>query len=211
MAGEQFQGKDTVGNNDPTVSNHLKTWIMQEDKVVCGITGEGTNKDIVANWDSPFEGEDVGSRFKVTSGLVQSVTDKTSVTTLNTRQVWNGNRPTTFSLNLRLYALSDPKKEVMDALQYLEEMASPQLNGWSPYSISKGKNGYEGNIGRIPGLVTICIGRKAIYTDCVIESISQPLDREVTSDGLLVRADIQLQIATIQVPNKTDVPKFYRG
>lgn len=215
MAYEQFAGKSTVGNNDPAVSQHLKTWIMQGDKTVCGVTGEGTAKEITVNWDSPFEGEDVGSRFKTASGITQALSGATSITTLNTRQIWNGNRPTSFSLTMLFYALADPKAEVMDALQLLEEMASPQLNAGSPISIANLFNGISGDtsldIGRVPELVTVCIGRKAIYPECVIESISQPLDREVTKDGLLIRAEVQLQVSTIEVPDKKTVETFYRG
>lgn len=200
-----------MGNNDPAVSQHLKTWIQQGSTIVCGVTGPGTSKEISVNWDSPFEGEDVGSKFKTASGLTQALTGKTSVTSLNTRQVWNGNRPTTFNLVLLLYALSDPQTEVMAALQALEEMASPQLNAGSPLSLSRESGSMELEIGRVPELVSLSIGRKAIYPECVIESISQPLDAEIDSNGLLIRAEVQMQISTVQVPNKDEIARFYRG
>jgi hypothetical protein len=205
-------GINTAGNNDPAVSDYLKTWIKQGDLAVCGVTGEGTAKEITCNWDSPFEGEDLGSKMKMTSSIAQYYTKQTTVTTLNTAQIWNGNRPTQFSLNLIFYALRDAQKEVMDALMYLEQMASPQLDAAMPFSVEGNlSEGYSFNAGRIPGLVTISIGRKAIYPDCVIESISQPLDKEVTSDGLLVRAEVQMQVSTSVVPNRDKISQFYSG
>ena len=208
--------KRTVGNKDQAVHQHLKCYIGQGDILVCGVIGDGTSKEIQCNWDSPFEGEDVGSRFRTTAGLAQIATDRTSITTINTRQIWNGNRPTQFNLNLILYALSDPKSEVMDALQALEEFASPQLMGTIPVSFSLETWRTDGfssalNTGRIPNLVSINIGRRAMYPECVLESISQPLDKEIDRNGNLIRAEVQLQISTVVVPNRDEVTKFYNG
>jgi hypothetical protein len=206
-------GVKVVGNNDPVVSDHKKIWIKQGEVMVCGVLGEGTSKEINVNWDSPFEGEDVGSKFKTASGLTQAMSENTSVTSINTRQIWNGNRPTQFGLTLLFYALSDPASEVMAALQALEEFASPQLQAWSPVGLdtSQGLSNASFNVGRVPQLVDITIGRVAIYPQCVIESISQPLDKEVDRNGLLIRCEVQMQVSTVQVPNRDQVAQFYRG
>lgn len=195
-----------VGNNDPSVSPYLKTWIKQGNTVVCGVIGDGTSKEIQANWNSPFEGESVGSKAQIAGGLLQSgavdfvpgvnMEGVTSISTMQSRQVWGGNRPTQFNIVLQLYALSDPQTEVIDALVALEEMASPQVNKQTPG-------------GRIPSPVTINIGRNAIYTDCVIESLSVPLDKEKDADGQLIRAEVNLQIQTMQMLNRSDVAPTY--
>jgi len=195
------QGK-AVGNNDPAVSPYLKTWISQGGVLVCGVTGEGTSKEIQANWESPFEGESAGSKIgAVTGGVAQVVTGRTTITTFQSRQVWGGNRPTQFNLVLQFYALSDPQTEVMDALVELEKMASPQLNDMAPVGFSR--NG--ATTGRIPGTVMINIGRNAIYPDCVIESISVPLDKEVDKNGLFIRAEVNLSIQTMQMINRSEI------
>lgn len=196
-----------VGNNDPVVSPHLKIWIKQGVVIVCGVLGEGTSKEIQSNWDSPFEGESVGSKFQKTGGAIQSgaLSDglginygkgRTTITTVNSRQVWGGNRPTQFNIIMQFYALHDPQTEVMNALIELEKMASPQVNEFKPG-------------GRIPGTVSINIGRNAIYPDCVIESISIPLDKEVNKDGLLIRAEVTLAIQTKQMDSKSDIKSRY--
>lgn len=199
--------KATYGNNDPNVSPYLKTWVYQNGITICGVTGEGTSKELQANWDSPFEGESVGSKFSKLGGSLQSgVLDeyigktglntntkgRTSVSTLHSRQVWGGNRPTQFNIVLQLYALSDPQSEVMNALIELEKMASPELNDIAPW-------------GRIPGTVSINIGRNAIYPECIIESISTPLDKEINSEGLMIRVEVNLQIQTMQMINRSQV------
>jgi len=197
------QGK-AVGNNDSAVSPYLKTWISQGNVLVCGVTGDGTSKEIQANWDSPFEGESVGSKYEKTGGVIQTVTKTTSITTFQSRQVWGGNRPTQFNIVLQFYALSDPQTEVMDALIELEKMASPQVNSKVPVSVGGGNA-----FGRIPGTVVINIGRNAIYPDCVIESVSVPLDKEVNKDGLFIRAEINLSIQTMQMLNRSDIVSRY--
>ena len=203
------QGK-AVGNNDPAASPYLKTWISQGNVLVCGVTGEGTSKEIQANWDSPFEGESAGSKIgeltgggEVTGGVAQVVTGRTSITTFQSRQVWGGNRPTQFNVVLQFYALSDPQTEVMDALAALERMASPQVNSTVPVSLTGNSAG--NHFGRIPGTVMINIGRNAIYPDCVIESVSVPLDKEVNKDGLFIRAEVNLSIQTMQMLNRSDI------
>jgi len=58
------QGK-AVGNNDPAASPYLKTWISQGNVLwFVGVTGEGTSKEIQANWDSPFEGNPPGQKLE---------------------------------------------------------------------------------------------------------------------------------------------------
>jgi hypothetical protein len=191
-----------VGNNDKAVSPYLKTWINQDidgvDTTVCGVTGEGTSKEMSASWNSPFEGENIGSMAEKTAGLVQTTTDMTSITTLNSRQVWGGNMPTQFNIALQFYALTDPQTEVMDPLIALSKMMSPQVSESLP---SPGS--------RIPGTVAINIGRNAIYQDCVIASISSPYDSEKNKDGLFVRAEVSLQIQTIQMLNRSEIASTF--
>lgn len=206
MANYLWAQGSTVGNNDSTVSPYLKTWISQNGVVVCGVTGEGTSKEIQANWDSPFEGESVGSKFQVAGGLAQTWTNKTTITAYQSRQVWGGNRPTQFNLVMRFYALSDPKTEVMDALMSLEQMISPQVNANDPGN-AFGQGGF--GLGRIPDTVIINVGRNAIYPDCVIESISQPLDTEKDDSGRFIRAEVSVQVQTMQMLNRSEISARY--
>jgi len=196
-----------VGNNDRAVSPHLKTWIKQNGVIVCGVTGDGTSKEVQANWDSPYEGESAGSKLGQTAGVAQIKTGMTTVTTLNSRQVWSGSRPTHFNIVLQLYALSDPRREVMDALIELEKMASPQVNANDPGNLF---GGGSVKMGRIPGTVSINIGRNAVYKDCILENVSIPLDGEKNKDGLLIRAEVNLSVQTMQMINRSDIASKYR-
>lgn len=190
-------GITVVGNNDKSVSPHLKAWIKQDLTMVCGVIGEGTTKEVTANWNSPFENDSVGGMFQKAGGVLQLVTGKTMKSTFNTQQVWEGNQPYAFSLVLSFYALSDAKREVMDPLRELEKMIDPEVNNCPLVA------------GRFPQNVWINIGRNAVYGNCIITSLSIPLDKEKTKDGHLVRADASLQIETKTMLNQSDIDGTY--
>jgi hypothetical protein len=169
---------------------------------VAGVIGEGTSREMTANWTSPFADKSLGSMFASLGGLSQTFTDRTSITTLNSRLIWEGNESHTLNLVLRLYALRDPKKEVMDAIEALEKMASPQLND-SPIDYS------EGIGGRVPSRVSINIGRCFIWNECVILGVQTPLDKEKNKEGYMIRADVNLQIKTLSMINQSQISSTF--
>ena len=189
-----------IGNNDPKISPHLLAWVMQRtdagETSVCGVIGEGTTRELQCNWGMPFEKESLGGFFERIGGVAQAATGLTSQGQYTTTQIWQGNRPHAFNLVLKFYALYDAKKEVMDALQALEEMASPQF-----FKVVPG--------GRVPQEVALNIGRVSLLPRCVITSISTPLDKEKTRDGHLVRAEVTLTIETMTMLDRSDIrPSF---
>ena len=186
-----------IGNRDTRLSQFRKCWISGGEVTIVGAWGTGTSKELTANWASPFEGESIGAQFQKTGGLVQAWTDMTTVTTLNSRQTWEGNRPTTFTLELKLYALEDPDSEVMQPIRALEIMAAPDVDDIQPAG------------GRIPDRVCLNIGTKTIYTDMVIDSISLPFDKEIDSQGRFVRATLNLQLSTLTMVSKDMLKKGY--
>lgn len=202
-------GLTVVGNNDPEVSPYLKIWIAQGSTCVVGVIGEGTSKEITANWDSPFGEDALASQYRKIDGGLQIVTGAvgealggsgagvSTRTATQTTQIWSGNEATAFTLVLIFYALADAKKEVVDAIQALEEMASPNF-------IAMGAASQE------PGVVTLNIGRKLIIKDCVIKNISAPLDGPRTQNGYLARAEVTLQIETKAMQSRADVTGSYQ-
>jgi hypothetical protein len=97
---------------------------------------------------------------------------------------------------LKFYALYDAKKEVMEPLRALEEMAAPRF-----FEIIPG--------GRVPQEVAINIGRISLLQRCLITAIQTPLDKEKTRDGHLVRAEVTLTIDTVTMLDRRDIrPSF---
>ncbi|MTI11639.1 hypothetical protein [Sansalvadorimonas verongulae] len=206
------QGYRQVGVNDPAVSPYCKCWIKQGDTVVVGVIAEGTSKELAANWNSPFEGDAVGSKFSKSGGLLQSgsLTESTrgvtTITTMASQQVWEGNAPHAFNVSLQLYALADPKVEVMDALMELERMATPEVQAVSPVG---GQTADGRRLGRVPQTVFINIGRNVVYGPCVIESLQQPLDAPRSSDGYLMEALVNLTIQSETMLNRSQIAGTY--
>ncbi len=200
------------GNKDSALSPYLKIWINGKENTVIAAIGEGTSKEITANWQSPFEDDSLGASYSKTEGALQvggnaalgavtgndysSDSGLTSITTLNSLQVWQGNQPYTFNLSLMLYALTDPLSEVEGAIQALESMMAPNLI-------------YAAPGGRIPESVSVNIGRRRMFSDCVITNMSQPLDKERTKDGYLIRCQVDLQVQAKAIINKPDLAKTY--
>ena len=217
------EGKINVfGNADNSVSPYLKAWISQPDSqknitsCVVGLIGPGTSRSLQANWNSPFEQSNVGGMFEKTGGVLQAASNLTSVTTFSSTQIWEGNRPHTFQLNLIFYALTNAKAEVHDALRELEMMMGPAIEKgaesdlkdgfmtWASETLKSVKPG-----GRIPAPVILNIGRRMIIPDCVIESMAVPLDKEKTAEGYLVRAEVNLSISTKVMLNKENIANTY--
>ena len=196
------KGFRKVGNADESVSPYLKAWIHDESTLVAGVIGEGTTKDLVANWTSPFADKSLGSFFGAAGGAAQAATGNTSLTAFNSRLVWEGNESMTLNLVFRLYALHDAKAEVADAILELEKMASPELADWQPL-------GWTGMDGHIPQRVSLNIGNMFIWKECVICGIQVPMDKEKTIDGHLIRADVNLQIKTLTMINKSLIASTY--
>ena len=113
--------------------------------------------------------------------------------------------PHTFNISLQLYALTDPKTEVMGALMELERMASPELNAASPIG------GISGDLvlGRVPLPVWINIGRNVMIGPCHIENISVPLDGPRSHDGHLIEALVNLTIQTKTTLNRSQIAGTY--
>lgn len=209
------------GNNDKKISPYLKAWIAQPDKeskisvCVVGLIGQGTSRALQSNWESPFEQSNLGGMFEKAGGLIQATTGATSISTLSSTQIWNGNRPNQFTLNLVFYAISDARKEVMDPLRELEKMMGPNIKsgqrdtkGWLEKALSIAASAMPG--GRIPLPVILNIGRRTIVPDCVIESMSVPLDKERDRFGNLIRAEVSLSISTKVMLNRDDIAATWR-
>lgn len=186
---------EVFGNRDTRISDYRKCWIATKDVTIVGLWGPGTSMEITSSWHAPFESEHLGAKAGALGSMFQAVTSWTMISTFNTRQVWTGNQPTKFSLELKLYALTDPELEVMRPLRELERMIAPNTSMLGP--------------GAIPEVVDLNIGTKIIYADMIIESISVPFDKEMDSKGRFVRATVTLALSTPVMVSKALLEKGY--
>lgn len=192
------------------ISPHLCCWIKQGDNMVVGLIGQGTSRSLTAKWDAPLEQTNAGSDGTVekAAGAAQALSGNTSITTFSTTQIWGGNSPLKFNLVLDFFALDNAAEQVMKPIQWLEQFASPDVKGVSPFDISSLVSS-KSALGRIPNRVTINIGRKMIIPECVIESVSTPIDKERDKSGNLIRAQVTLDIQTLTMLNRDSFDKIY--
>lgn len=195
---QQDKEAKLIGNSDKRLHDSRKVWISDGNTTICGVYGPGTSMEISSNWSQPFDDLTPGTAFKLSSSAIQSMTGLTMVKTLNTQQVWQGNQPTQFNLELQLYALQDPDLEVMQPLSALEDFIAPDVN-------------WFWGIGQIAKSLQVNIGRMVIYQPLVLNSVSIPFDKETDLKGRFVRCTVNLTLSTATMISKDMLKKGYCG
>ncbi|MBQ7609115.1 MAG: hypothetical protein IJU76_14290 [Desulfovibrionaceae bacterium] len=198
-ADKQSTGQKQVGNADSRLHESRKCWLEDGETVVCGVYGPGTSMSITANYKQPFENILTGSNSSIgefVTGAIQVVSGKTIVSAMNTRQIWENNSPTQFTLEMQLYALRDPETEVMAALRALETFIAPDASSFK-------------GVGNVAKPLQLSIGRRIIYQFLVLNSISIPFDKETDSKGRFVRATVNLELSTLTMVTKDMLKSGY--
>lgn len=191
-------GASVLGNTDKRLSDARKIWIADDQTTIVGAYGPGTSMEITANWMSPFEAATLGNTpLRTSAAFVQTITGMTLVSTLNTRQAWEGNEPTRFNVELMLYALRDPDLEVMQPLRALEYMIAPDVND------------FWGVGGKIAKALQLNVANRIIYQYLVLENLSAPFDKEMDSQGRFVRCTVNLTLSTLTMVSKQMLKKGY--
>lgn len=195
----QNEKKQTViGNTDPRLHDSRKVWIADDEVTIIGVYGEGTSLEITANWGSPFSELTPGNKLPVLGDAVQMTTGMTMVKEWNTQQIWTGNEPHHFNVELKLYALRDPDLEVMQPLRALERMIAPDTS-------SK----FFGLAGEISKSLQVKIGTSVLYQPLLLSSISIPFDKETDSQGRYVRCTVNLSMSTFTMVSKDMLKKGF--
>jgi hypothetical protein len=225
---------DAIGSLWDGLSEHLiaSFWEVKRDgkRVDENVTVKAPlieiNFEAALNWQSPFErvGEDFFPTLQqlTTSGQVDPVVKeiskmagfdlaalegKTSVTKLNSTQVFNGMPPVKIPATLLFRAWRDPKKEVEEPLDQLMKWALPVKLEGDTGVISRLLN--EKNLikASLPSLSPTFIAMKyknRTYKPLVIESVSAPLGSPINKNGDFTELSIQIQLATLTAIDRQD-------
>ncbi|WP_035604479.1 hypothetical protein [Edwardsiella tarda] len=182
------------------ISGYLKCHITSpaHDMTVVGYIAEGSTGQLTNNWNSPFEGDSVGSMAGVSTvaNIGQSKTGYTSVSKLNSEMIWEGTQAPSFQISLYFQAIRDAKLEVQDPIMCLMQMASPMLNDVMP-------------MGRIPSPCVLDIGRRFKVENLIIQDISYELDAPRTRDGYFTHNTVSLQCSAKQMLNANEVSNLF--
>lgn len=185
------------------ISPYMKVYFTSDTDMVVGYLGQGSSANLAAQWESPFENSSVGGVLGAISqygqklaGGAQVLTDMTTKTAFESRLVWAGQMPPEFTIIVDLMATVNAEIEVNAAISTLLQMASPQLNNFSP-------------LGRPPATVTLDIGRRLKLMDVVIKDVSYELDAPRTIDGFYTHNKVTLQCSGNDMVNKSDIPFMF--
>lgn len=135
------------------------------------------------------------------SDIAKDLEGRTSITKLNSRQVFSGMPPIKISMTIHLRAVANAEREVMDPYRRLLEWALPQSlakDGLLPEIASGAQKGAAEAVKALfpslaPTMVGLTYGNNR-YAPMVIEDVSHPLDGPMGEDGVPLYRAVQLQL-----------------
>lgn len=187
-----------IGNDGISLFRKVFISLPEKDILVVGYLEEGSNVSVSSLWESPFENETLGSIQGIEKGanILQARYNQTTVTLLNSLMTWQGQKPPALQLVVYFRALTDSYLEVQKPLEMLFTMQSPQLNTATP-------------MGRRPYPVQVNIGRRMVFTDCIIQEVSHDLVAPKDSSGYFTYQTVNLTLSGMSVKNADEFSKVY--
>jgi hypothetical protein len=195
-----------------------------------------SNLEIALNWQSPFErvGEDVfptlqqilqagelsplaqkiDARIGTGAGaLLSMIEGKTSITKLNSTQVFNGMPPAKFNVTALFRAWSDPQKEVHDPFNQLMKWALPvKLSDDGTLLNRFLDNGVSVDTlfpSQAPTLIA-CKYKDCVYKPLVIESITKATNAPIDKHGRFTELAVPMLLTTLSAIDRADWEAFGR-
>lgn len=169
---------------------------------------------------NPIENDTINGALNSAANKAKQVAKdlegRTGITKLNSRQVFTGMPPIKISLTLHFRAVSDAQAEVVDPYQRLLEFSMPQglaADGVLTEVIaSTGSENSSLLKAMFPSIAPLMVGftyGNNRYPAMVIESISNPLDGPMTSDGKPQQRSVQIMLATLTALDRADIKKLF--
>lgn len=222
----------------PSEDQKRVLWRRDPDsKEVWALITEGTAEHTI-NWNSPFENVGVDQQFSAISSLLQtgalvqglsnikkllglgddggdnvlsrSFEGRSSVTKLNSRQVFNGLPPLKITLTAHFRALVDPSIEVEAPIEQLISWALPQEMAEDSITGAALKGEAQG---LFPSLIPKLIAMEyagARFLPLVIEAIPYPLTAPRHRSGQMLSAQLTMTLATLSALDAKDWAGFMR-
>ncbi len=232
-----------------TVAGNPRSFALDSSAPVVQAAIVDSTLDQSQNWISPFENQTPDAGFSTFSHMLQvgglgpvlnalsrmtgvdtsrmsdgveSMVGRTSMTVLNSNQVYNGAPPLSINLTAVFRALRDPVAEVERPVAQLMAWSMPErlaLNSASPNAINALADRWSGTSSgdssvadeilrtvypsKIPSVVGF-IYRGKYYSPMVIESISCPMDSPVDRNGKEVFKKVTMKLASLTSIDRED-------
>lgn len=150
-----------------------------------------------------LSGTSIGNEVK---NLASKFTGRSSVTKLNSTQVFDSMQPAKINATLFLRAWSDPVEEVEKPLDQLMRWALPQhlAAGGLISRYSKGASLVDALMPSISPHIIALTYKNRYYAPLVIESITVPLDSPVDAHGHFVSLQIPIVLSTLTAIDSAD-------
>lgn len=204
------------------------------DGVVVRAPLSDSSLDITQNWQSPFEnvaqstwptvqqllqsaaGAPLAERVDDKLGtelkkLISSIGGKSSVTKLNSVQVWSGAPPASLTVTAVFRAWKDSKREVEDPVNQLMQWALPVYLADDGLLLSRLTDFNSDSNAFLPSIVPSILAFKyknRVYSPVVIESITLPIGSSIDTDGQFVELSIPIKLATLTSIDRGDWRNF---
>lgn len=193
-----------------------------------------SNFEVSLNWQSPFENqaniESSTLQQLVQSGAIQpllqkvdnaigtklatlaaSVEGRTSVTKLNSTQVFVGEQPAKFNVTAIFRAWQDPQTEVHDPFNQLMKWALPIELAKDGLLLSRlATDGLSSSVpfpSKSPTLIAVKY-KDCTYWPLVIESIAKDTNAPVDKNGKFVELSVPMSLTTLTAIDRQDWSNF---
>lgn len=193
-----------------------------------------SNFEITLNWSSPFENsaniESSSLQQLLQSGALQPLAQKvdgalgtelsklaasaegrTSVTKLNSTQVFVGEQPAKFNVTALFRAWQDPQTEVHDPFDQLMKWALPVELANDGLLLSRlATDGLSANVpfpSKSPTLIAVKY-KDCTYWPLVIESITKDTNAPVDGNGKFVELAVPMALTTLAAIDRQDWSNF---
>jgi hypothetical protein len=193
-----------------------------------------SNLETASNWTSPFEGAAQGAApmmqslmqsgaligyAKTVDGIAGSnlgkvlteIKGNSTVTKLNSTQIWMGSSGAKFSITLELRAWSNPQKEVHDPFNQLMRWSLPVDLATDGSLLSRlatqGVNSDSIFPSKVPPFVAIKY-KGDTYLPMVIESINKATGSPIDKNGKFTSLSVQMVLTTLTAIDQKDWDSF---
>ena len=150
--------------------------------------------------------------YNTVGELFEAVKGRSSLTKVNSTQIFVSTSSAEMSLTLFFMALKDAKKEVEDQIRQLEEWVVPEELYDQSLLVSVNEN--RNLLGLFPSIVpphiAFTYGGKT-YKPFLIRSVSSPIVAPMDKDGNRLSISVTIAICSRRAMDRRDIQAIYRG
>lgn len=222
--------KELVGypTSDKSVPAGYLVTIKNSDAVVNALMQENINLKVTSEWVPFIKPEGITADV---NSIAQILTKHSLISRQTSRRIWQGTSPIEITVNLKLEAVYDAKREVVRAAMRLQQMALPSEGssdngafGWIPTLIPPGPSPFSleelpylggadnTNIGKhlkSGDRISITLGQFLSFYNIIVKDVSVDFSSRLTVDGDPIGAIVSMTFQTYEILTKDKLRHAY--